>query len=51
MIGDNLDSDILFGKNAGIGTILVLSGLTKLETHQAQIKNCKPDFIMDSFSL
>ena len=38
MVGDNLDTDIKFGKNSGIGTVLVLTGLAKTETHQAQIE-------------
>lgn len=28
MIGDNLESDIMFGNNCGIDTLLVLSGST-----------------------
>ena len=51
MVGDNLDSDILFGKNAGIGTILVLSGLTQIDTHEEKIMEINPDFIMTRFSL
>ena len=30
MIGDNLDSDILFGKNSGIDQMLVLTGNTDI---------------------
>lgn len=28
MFGDNLDTDILFGKNSGIATALMLTGVT-----------------------
>lgn len=30
MIGDNLESDILFGNNSGIATLLVLTGKCRL---------------------
>lgn len=29
MIGDNTQTDIIFGNNAGISTLCVLSGVTK----------------------
>ena len=31
IVGDNIATDIRFGKNTGIGTVLVLSGLTKAD--------------------
>lgn len=31
MIGDNRQTDITFGNNAGIATLCVLSGVTKAE--------------------
>eukprot|EP00922_Rhytidocystis_sp_ex-Travisia-forbesii_P068843 GHVS01102701.1.p1 GENE.GHVS01102701.1~~GHVS01102701.1.p1 ORF type:complete len:385 (+),score=54.22 GHVS01102701.1:85-1239(+) len=36
MVGDRLDTDILFGINAGIGTVLTLSGIVNLAELQAQ---------------
>ena len=48
-MGDNLATDILFGKNSGIGTVLVLSGLTKADTDHEKISEIQPDFILESF--
>ncbi len=31
MIGDNRETDITFGNNAGISTLCVLSGVTQVE--------------------
>lgn len=48
MVGDRLDTDILFGNRGGLKTALVLTGVTSRE----QVENCdpslKPDFIFDS---
>ena len=48
-MGDNLATDILFGKNSGIGTVLVLSGLTKADTDRERISEIQPDFMLESF--
>jgi len=45
MIGDNLKTDIKFGKNTSIDTLLVLSGITT-EKDIEQIKAVKPDHVM-----
>ena len=44
MIGDRLETDILGAKNAGIKSILVLSGITKTS---GQANKIKPDMIFD----
>ena len=46
MIGDRLDTDIQFGKNGGLKTILVLSGVTTQEI--ADKSHIKPDFILNT---
>jgi 4-nitrophenyl phosphatase len=43
MVGDRLTTDILGAKNAELNSILVLSGVTKLEDVKTQ--NIEPDFI------
>lgn len=45
IIGDRLDTDILGGKRAGIGTILALSGSTKLD--ELSKSEIKPDYVID----
>ena len=54
MVGDRLDTDILFGKNGGLKTLLVLSGVIaedKLEENLKQIEEKNhPDFIASSLA-
>lgn len=45
MIGDSMDSDIMFGKNSGMDTALVLSGVTRLD--QLDNYSFKPDYIIN----
>jgi ribonucleotide monophosphatase NagD (HAD superfamily) len=46
MVGDRLDTDILFGHNGGLKTLLVLSGVTNFkEMEQSWIK---PDYWTES---
>ena len=49
-VGDNIQTDIYFGKNAGIGSILVLSGLAKLETDGTAIAEARPTHILTKFA-
>ncbi|KAH9798382.1 phosphoglycolate phosphatase 2 [Citrus sinensis] len=44
MVGDRLDTDILFGQNAGCKTLLVLSGVTTQSTLQDPSNNIQPDY-------
>lgn len=46
MVGDRLDTDILFGKNAGLTTALVLSGVTDEETLLSPENDIHPDYYM-----
>ena len=51
MIGDNLATDIAFGINSGIDTLLVLSGITrpdKSEEMLEKFKDFKPTYILNS---
>lgn len=45
MIGDRLDTDIACGARAGIGTILVATGVTPLETAREASGEQKPDLL------
>jgi len=36
-VGDNLWTDVGFGNNSGIGSVLVLTGISKLEQHSEEI--------------
>ncbi|KAI8896011.1 HAD-like domain-containing protein [Globomyces pollinis-pini] len=49
MVGDRLDTDIAFGKMGGVGTLLVMTGVTKKEGLEES--TIKPDFVIDSLGM
>ncbi|HLT58186.1 MAG TPA: HAD-IIA family hydrolase [Limnochordales bacterium] len=46
MVGDRLETDMLMGVRAGMGTALVLTGVTRRE--QLPHPEIRPDFVLDS---
>ena len=50
MVGDRLDTDILFGQNGGCKTLLVLSGVTNLPMLQSPDNSIQPDFYTNKIS-
>lgn len=50
MIGDNLDSDIMLGKNANIDSLLVMTGVTNEDLFNKTIESGKiiPTFVSPS---
>merc|ERR1719443_1183511 len=50
MVGDRLDTDIMFGLSNGLQTCLTLSGVTTLQTLQSQDNNIRPDVYVDSIA-
>eukprot|EP00276_Gloeochaete_wittrockiana_P008555 CAMPEP_0184644928 /NCGR_PEP_ID=MMETSP0308-20130426/1522_1 /TAXON_ID=38269 /ORGANISM="Gloeochaete witrockiana, Strain SAG 46.84" /LENGTH=380 /DNA_ID=CAMNT_0027073671 /DNA_START=31 /DNA_END=1173 /DNA_ORIENTATION=+ len=50
MVGDRLDTDILFGKDGGLTTMLVLSGVTSEQYLLSPENKIVPDFYADSIA-
>lgn len=50
MVGDRLDTDILFGKDNGLSSILTLSGVTTEEKLFSSTNNIRPDYYVDSIA-
>lgn len=51
MIGDRLDTDILFGKEAGFGTLCVLSGNSSLSLVASADEEMAPDYVATTVSV
>jgi len=51
MIGDCLDTDIKFGNDGGIGTLLVLTGINRVEDVPASDPTLMPQFVASSLAL
>ncbi|EOA16821.1 hypothetical protein CARUB_v10005042mg, partial [Capsella rubella] len=50
MVGDRLDTDILFGQNGGCKTLLVLSGVTSISMLESPDNKIQPDFYTSKIS-
>jgi len=50
MVGDRLDTDILFGANNGLKSCLTLSGVTTMEKLNSPENSIKPDYFVDSIA-
>lgn len=50
MVGDRLDTDILFGADNGLKTVLVLSGVTSEEKLLSQENTITPDYYADTIN-
>lgn len=48
MVGDRLDTDILFGINGGTSTLMVLTGVNKLHEFDGQDAKIAPQFYVES---
>merc|ERR1712070_1092354 len=50
MVGDRLDTDILFGNDNGLKSVLVLSGVTSEEKLLSEENEIEPDFYCDDIT-
>ena len=48
VVGDRYETDILFGKNAGAKTALVLTGITSKKDLKRVPKKLRPDYVLQS---
>mmetsp|Transcript_1550 Transcript_1550/g.2163 ORF Transcript_1550/g.2163 Transcript_1550/m.2163 type:complete len:346 (-) Transcript_1550:117-1154(-) len=48
MVGDRLDTDVLFGTDNGLQTVLTLSGVTTEKKLLSEANKIKPDYYVDS---
>jgi 4-nitrophenyl phosphatase/phosphoglycolate phosphatase len=50
MVGDRLDTDMLFGQNNGLQTVLTLSGVTSLDKLMSPENRIRPDQYVESIA-
>ena len=50
MVGDRLDTDVLFGSDNGLQTVLTLSGVTDEETLLSDSNKIRPEYYVDSIA-
>ena len=50
MVGDRLDTDILFGRDNGLRTILTLSGVTSERVLRSEENKIVPEFYVNSIA-
>lgn len=48
MVGDRLDTDVLFGTDNGLQTVLTLSGVTTEKKLLSEANKIKPDYYVNS---
>lgn len=51
MVGDRLDTDVLFGRNNGLQSLLVLSGVTTEKKLRSPDNSILPDYYVDSVAV
>lgn len=50
MVGDRLDTDILFGKRGGLKTLLVMTGVSTSHDLETASADTRPDYVLDSLA-
>jgi len=50
MVGDRLDTDVLFGTDNGLQTVLTLSGVTTIEKLLSPKNHIKPEYYVDTIN-
>lgn len=48
MVGDRLDTDILFGEKGGIDTLMVLTGINTRQDFEKEGAVARPTYVVDS---
>lgn len=50
MVGDRLDTDILFGIDNGLSSVLALTGVTTMKKLNSKENDIRPDYFVDSIA-